>query len=382
MDDRILFVDSDQTILAGYKRSLRKDFNISTAGSGEEALELIRDSEPFSVIFSEYNLPDMEGIKFLASVRRFSNDSIRIMLTSFANFQASVDAVNEANIFRFLTKPCSVDKIQRTLNDALKQHELLLSERELLKKTLKGSIKVLVDILSVVNPAAFSRTSRILQISKRLSANFDPEIKWQIEIAALLSQIGCVAVPGEILEKKSMGFTLTQKEKELYFSHPQTGKSLINNIPSLEEVSEAIACQFKKFKGIDENLDSKKNQKIAVIARILKHANDINTMIEVKNSDNPSALELQKKYYPDIDKLIEKEVSEYEKNYETKKLHLKDMVPGMIAGQDIIDKNRIILVSLGQELSEALIIRLLNLAQMKEIVEPITTYVPKIPEQD
>jgi response regulator RpfG family c-di-GMP phosphodiesterase len=382
MENRILFVDFDQSALDGYKRSLHNKFNVSIADSGEEALQLIKNSGPFSVIISEYKLPDLDGIKFLSTVRKVSSESIRVMLTGSANFQTTVDAVNHANIFRFLTKPCSFENIQRMLNDAVKQYELVIYERELLKKTLKGSIKVLVDVLSVVNPIAFSRTSRILQISKRLSTNFDPEIKWQIEIAALLSQIGCVAVPGEILEKKSMGFTLTPKEKELYFSHPETGKSLINNIPSLEEVSEAIAYQLKKFKGIDENLDSKKNQKIAVIARILKHANDINTMIEVKNSDNPSALELQKKYYPDIDKVIETEISEYEKNFDTKRMTLKNLAPGMISGQDIVDKNGIILVSLGQELSEALIIRLLNLAQLKEIIEPITTYVPKISEPE
>ncbi len=382
MYNRILFVDNDPDVLANYKNSLRKEFNAAYAARGEEALELIKNSNPFSVIVSEFKLDEMDGIKFFSLVRQASPDSIRIILTGSGDFHSATDAVNQAGVFRFITKPCSFEKLHTTLRDAIRQYELVINERELLRETLKGSIKVLVDILSVVNPAAFSRTSRILKIAKGLSENFNPEIRWQIEIAALLSQIGCVAVPGEILEKKSLGVSLSPKEKELFFAHPKTGKSLINNIPRLEEISEAIASQFKKYKVDGDNPDSKKEQKISIIARILKHANDINTMIEVKNSENPAALELQKKYYPEIDNLVENEISEYEKNYETKNLNLKNMSPGMIAGQNIVDKNGIVLVSIGQELSEVLLIRLLNLSKLKEIIEPIVTYVPKIPEQE
>ena len=135
MKDKILFVDDDESLLAAYKRQLRKQYQIETAIGGREALELIEQSGPYSVIVSDYRMPFMDGIEFLSRVREIAPDTVRIMLTGSGDMQAAIQAVNEGNIFRFLTKPCSAEVLSESLNNGIKQYEQVTREREYNEKT-------------------------------------------------------------------------------------------------------------------------------------------------------------------------------------------------------------------------------------------------------
>ncbi|MCU7495718.1 MAG: response regulator [Ignavibacteria bacterium] len=385
MNYKILFVDDEKNVLSGYERNLRLRFEVVCSQSALEAVEIIRKAEenkdPFAVVISDYRMPEMDGNKFLSLSRQIAPNSVRVMLTGYAEVHLAIEAVNEGNVFRFLTKPCSNEKLLLTLKAAAEQYRLIVAEKELLDKTLKGSIKVLVDILSIANPVAFSRAGNILKIAKRLSGNLDPDLKWQVEIAALLSQIGCIAVPEEILHKKRDGQTLSLKEKELFLSHPQVGKSLIKNIPRLEDIAESISFQFKKFTAIDFKGDGRHEERVAIIARILKHANDLNTLIEANRSEAQVLAEFQTKYDSEFETDLEIEKTDFEKNYAPKNLLLKQLLPGMILRHDIIDKNGLALVAQGQELSEAMILKLMSFAQLNRIIEPIPVYVPRNEEK-
>src|SRR4030042_1805929 len=94
--------------------------------------------KPYAVIVSDLKMPGMNGIKFLSKVREMAPDSVRVMLTGFAELQTAIDAVNEGNIFRFLTKPCPPDILSRALDMGIEQYRLITAERELLEQTLKG----------------------------------------------------------------------------------------------------------------------------------------------------------------------------------------------------------------------------------------------------
>src|ERR1700733_8122058 len=103
MSNRILCVDDDINILEGYQRALRKEFDITTAPGGEEALVKIRDEGPFAVVVSDMRMPGMDGIQLLTRIKQVAPESVRIMLTGNADQQTAMNAVNEGNIFRFLT---------------------------------------------------------------------------------------------------------------------------------------------------------------------------------------------------------------------------------------------------------------------------------------
>ena len=135
MNAKLLFVDDDESLLASYKRQLRKQFQIETAVGGREALELIEQNGPYAVIVSDYRMPFMDGIEFLARVREIAPDTVRIMLTGSGDMQAAIQAVNEGNIFRFLTKPCSIDVQGESLNTGIEQYQQITRERDYNKKT-------------------------------------------------------------------------------------------------------------------------------------------------------------------------------------------------------------------------------------------------------
>jgi FixJ family two-component response regulator len=132
--DRILFVDDEKGVLDGYERLLRKDFYVSVASSGQEGLVAIAEHGPFGVVISDMRMPGMSGSEFLSQVKQKAPDTIRMLLTGYTDLSAAIDAVNEGNIFRFLTKPSSKEVLVEAINIGLGQYHLLTAEKELVKK--------------------------------------------------------------------------------------------------------------------------------------------------------------------------------------------------------------------------------------------------------
>ncbi len=213
MPARILFVDDDPNILDAFQRQLRKYFLVHTALGGNEALKAMAGREPFAVIVSDLRMPGMDGIQFLSRVRQTAPDSVRMMLTGNADLPTAISAVNEGNIFRFLTKPCEQQALVKALSDGVRQYQLITAERELLEKTLRGSVKVLSEILHLLNPEAFGRASRITRYARKIASAMRVSDVWQIETAAALSQIGCVVLPETALKKLYKGEELSGKSR-------------------------------------------------------------------------------------------------------------------------------------------------------------------------
>ena len=161
MNRKILFVDDEENVLRGFERALRSQFEMETAVGSQEGLAALASRGPYAVVVSDLRMPVMDGIQFLAEVRKSSPDTVRLILSGNGDFESVVASVNEGSIFQFLTKPCPPDKLRSVLGIALKQYQLITAERELLEETLNGSIGMLTEVLSVVNPLAFSRASRI-----------------------------------------------------------------------------------------------------------------------------------------------------------------------------------------------------------------------------
>lgn len=205
---------------------------------------MLRDDGPFAVVMSDMRMPRMDGVEFLGQVRQIAPDAVRIMLTGNADQQTAIDAVNKGHIFRFLTKPCAPELLATTLDAALEQYRLVRSERELLSSTLNACVKLLTEMLALVNPVAFGRTEGLRRRVRQLCQTLKVSNAWEVEIAAMLAHVGCVAVPQEVLRKHSAGEALTQDELEVYRRHPGIGGDLIDKIPRLGGVARIVRRQF------------------------------------------------------------------------------------------------------------------------------------------
>jgi serine phosphatase RsbU (regulator of sigma subunit) len=132
---RVLFVDDDPRVLAGVRRQLRKKVPIETAESGRAGLEALSAMGPFSVVVTDYCMPEMNGIEFLTRVRQTAPETVRMLLTGSADLQAAIQAVNQGNVYRFLTKPCSPEALVEALDAGIKHYHRTRRERKFNQRT-------------------------------------------------------------------------------------------------------------------------------------------------------------------------------------------------------------------------------------------------------
>src|ERR1700675_2930706 len=162
---RVLCVDDDAFMLNILPRTIGVDYEVLTSGSGADALQLIEKSEPIQVVVSDHRMPDLSGAQFLRAVRDKHPLIVRILLTGETDLIEAVAAMNQAGLFRFLLKPGTRAVLLDTLQAAVAQYQLQIAERELLQKTLIGTMRALSDVLAIANPTAFGHLSRIQELA-------------------------------------------------------------------------------------------------------------------------------------------------------------------------------------------------------------------------
>lgn len=378
MSGKILLVDDEEMILSGFQRNLRKQFELETALGPLEGLEKIRTGGPFAVVVSDLKMPGMDGIQFLTTVRETSPNTIRIMLTGYADLEASMAAVNSGQVFRFLTKPCPPESLAVTLNAALDQHRLVMAEKTLLEKTLRGCIEVLSETIALVNPEAFGRAARIKRYVREIAKQIEPKGVWRFELAAMLSQLGCITLPEEALRKLAKDEELSPEEKQLYEMYPLIGRDLLSKIPRMAEVANMIAYQEKHFDGTGVPRDSLKGDQIPLGARILKVALDFDLELSRLKEKGKAFLALEgrsERYDPEVLYYLECLLG-VEARFVPKSLPLKELREGMTLNQDVKTKSGLMLARKSLEITPALMARLIGFASAFGIEEPIAVLDP------
>ena len=380
MHKKILFVDDDVNLLDGYKRQLRKQFLLETAVGGTEALKILSGNGTFAVVVSDMRMPGMNGIEFLSKVRQQHPESVRMMLTGNADLQTAIDAVNEGSIFRFLTKPCAPEYMAKTLLAGLEQYRLIFCERELLEKTLRGCVKVLTEILSLVNPSAFSCASRIKRYVKHVARELQLPNVWQYEVAAMLSQVGCVTLPQAVINKIYCRRELSYVENKMFKSHPKVAGKLMEKIPRLDIVARMIEGQhilFKEYTGA-ENW-SGDDRAAALGAQILKVALDYDKLVVRAISPKTALSVLRKRkdeYNPAIVNALENLELDQVKVAQ-REITVAELEIGMVTDEHVKSKKGLMLVPRGHEVTYTVLERMRNFAHGKiGVKEPLRVRVP------
>jgi CheY-like chemotaxis protein len=224
---------------------LRRDYRAVTAAGGQAALEKLKEIGAPAVIMSDMRMPGMDGANLLKTVKRLYPETTRILLTGEPGRDAAVSAINEGQIFRFLTKPCAPEKVLAAIEAGVTYHRLLTAERTLLQDTLIGCIRALIDVLAITNPVAFGRSNRVKSLAMTVAREAGHPIFWQLEAAAMLSQIGYISLPVELVEKLYYGNKLTGEESVLAAGAPAVAQTLLGRIPRLEPVLEILALSQK-----------------------------------------------------------------------------------------------------------------------------------------
>ncbi len=375
---RLLCVDDEPNVLAGFQRNLRDRFVVVTAPSGEAGLDQLRKGSPFAVILSDMRMPGMDGAAFLAAARGLSPDSVRVLLTGHADFDSALAAVNQGQIFRFLTKPCPHDLVVSTLEAAARQYRLVNAERELLEHTLTGAVKTMSEILALSNPTAFGRASRVHRTVIALCEQLAVPDRWAIEVAAQLSQLGCIQLSAQVAEKVYFGQPLSSAEQAQVRRIPALADQLLANIPRLEPVREILAALDQWSEAPEPRLAPARGEP-PLGTRLLKAAIDLDSL-EATGMGAAEALSvLQARlgaYDPRVLEALGEEVGRRTATTIVE-LGLDQIEPGMLLVEDVRSRTGVLLVARGHTVSPGLLMKLQHLSP--GVKEPIRVAAPIAP---
>jgi response regulator RpfG family c-di-GMP phosphodiesterase len=377
MTDKILLVDDELLLLNSLRRELGMQYEIDVAESGADGLEKIANSGPFAVIVSDFRMPKMDGIKFLAQAMEIAPDTVRMMLTGNADLPTAVEAINKGQIFRFLSKPCSGKPLTQALDAGLRQYQLVMAEKELLEKTLKETINMLTEVLAIVNPKAYGRSLRIQQHVAHIVKELNIKNGWQYEMAAALSQLGWITFSQQMLEKIDENQNFNAAEAVIFSNHPFTTSKLLNNIPRLELVTKVILGQDRSIDDLCLDPAYPEAYTVDLGSHILKVCIDYDHLLLQGHMHDQILVRLrarQNSYLPEIlnalNSLQSFKPAPGQRRIED--IKLKELEVGMLVVEPIKGVNGEILVNHDTYITRSILIKLLSIvAHNNVVIEPL-----------
>jgi len=311
----ILIVDDEPGVLSALRRLLRKTrYEVHTAESGAEGLEILA-AHPIDLVISDMRMPHMTGAEFLSRVQSGWPDTMRLLLTGYADIASVVSAINEGGVHHYLHKPWEDQDLLLTVQRSLEQHalrretarltELTRSQNEQLKAfnaTLEAQVKarteeigrtlkllegaeeelkrnfaamltVCANMIEMRCGTAAGQSSRIADLARRLAldAGLSAHEAEEIFFAGLLLGIGKLALPDAIVQKSIEQFTPT--EARSYYQHPLQAQMTLMPVRNLQAVGVLIRHQYERFdgRGVPNGFSG---SEVPIGARILAIARD------------------------------------------------------------------------------------------------------------
>ena len=371
---RILLVDDEPNLLDGLRRQLRRDFTVETAVGAANGLFALKPNDPFAVIVSDFLMPGINGAEFLAAAAKAAPTSTRMLLTGHTSLADAAVTVNQGRVFRMLLKPVDTDTMTAALRDCVTQHKLVVAERELLERTLQGSVKALSDVLSLASPAAFGRAVRMRRVASAILDKVDvlPD-RWAVELAVELAQLGIVSLPPTVAAKLDAGADLTPAEQQMVDQLPAVAEQLISPIPRMAPVAEAIHYSRKGFDGSGSPADGVAGDRIPFGGRLLRLVQDHDALLRQGMSPTVAlaTLRTQAGHYDPA--LLEAFAATAAAAADTiRGVMLADLQAGMVLAAAVRSRSDVLLVNAGQEVTVGLVTRLRNFAALEDgVAEPL-----------
>lgn len=400
---KVLFVDDEENVIRSLKRLfIDTDLEVFTANSGKEGLEILK-RENVAVIVSDQRMPEMGGAEFLEKAKKLSPNSVRMVLTGYADVNAAMDAINKGGAFRYITKPWNDNDLIITVMNAVEHYSLLKEnirltaltrkQNEELKKwsdelqiyvqqqtidltnqnkelkklnvrmgeTFNSVIRAFTSLIELRDSSVQNHSAGVSGLSvetAKLAGLKEDEIK-TIGIAAQLHDIGKIGITDLILMKNPA--TLTPEELLEYRKHPVRGQSAVDSIEELRPAGVLIRHHHEWFngKGFPDGLSGKD---IPVGSRIIALADYFDRLMHgVKTHSAQTVLykmqplvgswfdlSLFKKFeeaalnmFPET---VESKDIELKPTMEVE-LHIDNLVPNMVVSRDIKSGTGILLLS-------------------------------------
>lgn len=425
----ILFVDDEANILSSLKRLFRPlGYRIFTAEGGAQGLEIL-EHENVDLVVSDMRMPEMNGAQFLEKVRARWPDTVRILLTGYAEIASTIDAINKGQIYRYVSKPWEdnditlivkhalqqkmlereklrLEELTQKQNEELKDLNANLEEKvsartnelrqtmqflevahETLKKSFITSVRVFSNLIEMRNPGKFGHSRRVAELARTLAQNMGmstAEVQ-DVFVAGLLLDIGKIGLPDRLLDKPFN--SLNVEERSEVSKYPVKGEMALMALEQLHGAAKLIRSHRERFDGTGYP-DHLSGLSIPLGARILAIAEDYDSALMGTSFVKPlmpaqASLMIQdgkgKRYDLSVADalLLELDKSSTAKNSASESILRSGQVkPGMKLSRDLITRNGEMLLSREHVLNEQIIEQVMSFERMDG--HPLTIYIHQI----
>lgn len=434
---RLLLVDDEENILRSLQRILRKEpYDVSTAASGEQALALL-DDHTFDLVISDARMPGMDGPTLLSEVKRKWPWSMRILLTGYTDINTTIKAINDGQIYRYISKPwddeelklvirqalafqyserrrLALEKLTRKQNEELQALNASLEDKvqartEKLKETadmldvayqdLKRSYVTATEVFStLINerlPADRRPNAKVIALVKAYAEyhQLDESLAQDLYMAAALYNLGKLSWPDELFKAPSS--LLSKDQRREYMKYPVNGEQLLMALEPLKETARIIRHHQEKWNGygVPERLEG---TEIPLGSRILRLAVDFMELqyglILDRKVSRENALKLIKRYR---DRLYDPELADLflevclnvapdveQEDPDIVALDALRLKAGMVLARNLYAASGMLLLNEGKKLTSMLIDKLVAFEKSEPDGSRYTVYVHRPCEED
>jgi DNA-binding response OmpR family regulator len=354
--ETILIVDDIPDNLALLSDMLKDYYKIKVANSGERALRIMTAEKPPDMLLLDIMMPEMNGFAVCHKLKEnpLMKDVPIIFISALTNTDDIVRAFKEGGV-DYITKPFQLDEVLARVNVQMELKRSKAELQSLLSKTLTGSIQVMIDLLTLSKPMLVDQSNRIRRYARELMSNIPihPQEVWIVDLAVMLSQIGCLSISEQTLRKRYSGLHMNVDETRLFEQHSSIGADILARIPRMEKIAEIIRNQFVHPSKLQyEHADivfigsAILNMLLEYDLLVSKGVAPILAVNRLKNHSSPYTLMLVNH----LETMINAEV-----NVPEICVSLGALQPGMVLKEDILNREDVVLLPKGTEMSASLI---------------------------
>jgi len=353
MNNKILCVDDEESILKGLQLNLRNKFELHLASDGQEGLELFQKEGGFAVVLSDMRMPRMNGAEMLSNIKKIDEEVVTVLLTGHTDFESAMAAVNDGNVFRMLSKPCPPELLIKVLQDATAQHDLITSKRILLDKTLRGAVDALAQSLATTQPLFFGRAQRVRRLANGLAEEINLKDSWRVGVAAVFSQLAYLSIPQHLSESVYHRKNLNSETKSMVRELPDETLKIVDLIPGLEDIREIL-----QRTDIQPKFELEDGSGVRTAASIIRVGLDYDYYQEVGHQDSLiiKTLESRKEIYdPQVVAALASFLDTDSDSYSIEEIDTRKLDEGMRLNQDLLLDGSMLIASSGADIDRTLL---------------------------
>jgi CheY-like chemotaxis protein len=365
----VLIVDSNGPALTAMQRRLRKHFETSIALGPRLGLQRIREEGPYALVLAEFSMSEIDGIEFMAEVQKLSPESTRVLVSKAPmDATALMRAINDGKIYHVLPLPCDDDRLIKVVEEGIGSFKRISASRQNMADVHAIFAKAVHELVCWLRSDVRDIISPVLPVLRGLFQRLGHPEPTQTQTAFLLSIVGLIAMPAELLQKITAGQTLTEEERLLFATHPERAAEWVRHLPQLGEIT-LILQDYAKFmcRAVQPEEGVSDGHGAALLAMVMDYRLGCYEGLE----SGSILARMRRAAYPQaMLAAMEKELASIDQSEVD--MTLDKLQPGMVLSRAVIgtrEGTEVVLVPEGYELSRTTIVFLRQSARLGQIQE-------------